>query len=131
MIIEKDLAKLLQQLLSGQSAQINLGGSITNLQFFESKLSLSTSVYFGGNFIPQSVRKCVLQKSPFNTNSIKGYLSIDENDFRIDLNYEEIVNPISYGRLVDLLEEFSWQAEEWRLFLDEHDKNDLVYIRAK
>lgn len=133
MIIEKDLRKLFHQLIHDDVAQILLGGSTITIRVFDhaSKLALSTPVYLGGNFIPKSVRKCLSQKAPFDEGWIKTQLSVDENDFKINLNYTGAVNDLNNQKFKDLLEEFSWQADEWRFFLDEHDKNDLIHVRVK
>jgi hypothetical protein len=133
MIIEKDLKKLFSQLIHSDSAQLCLSGSDVSIRFIDkaTKLSFATPVYFGGNFIPKSVRKCISQKAPFDQGDVRTFLTVDENSFQIHLNYLGSVEYLNHQLFVDLLEEFSWQAEEWRIFLDEHDKNDLVHVRVK
>ena len=130
---EKDLKQLFQQLYHDETAYLTVGGSEIAIRIFDnaSKLSLSTQVYFGGNFIPKSVRACVAGQSPFSQNSIKTSLQIDEDNFQILLNYLGKVDRLPSEFFCSLLEEFSWLAYEWRLYLDEHDKQDLVYLRVK
>lgn len=133
MLIENDLKKLFNQLANDEIAHIALGGADITVRIFEnsSKISLTSPVYFGGNFIPKSVRQCANQKPPFPPGAVKTYLSIDENAYQVYLNYSGLTSNLSNNKFKDLLEEFTWQAEEWRLFLDEHDKNDLVHVRVK
>lgn len=132
MIIEKDLKKLFQQLDHDDVAQITLGGNDIQIKIFDdaSKISLLTTVYYGGNFIPKSVRNGVSQKSPFNRVSIKTSLAVDEKKFQINLLYLGHLEHMNNQNFNRLLEEFSWLAHSWRAFLDEHDKNDLIRIHV-
>ncbi len=133
MILETEIRKVFNQLVQTDLAQIKVGGIDVLIRVFDnaSKISLSTPVYTGGNFIPKSVRNCLLQKSPFRSNLIKTSLSVDEGKFEIFLNYLGLLNTLNNESFKELLEEFSWLADEWRLFLDEHDKHDLVYVHVK
>lgn len=133
MIIEKDLRKLLHQLVKEDVAHIMLGGFDILVQTFDNstKISLSTTVYFGGNFIPLSVRNCLSKTPAFQQGHIKTTLSLDEEHYQVSLNYIGGLDHLNKRMFIDLLEEFSWIADEWRLYLDEHDKNDLIYVRTK
>jgi|688.fasta_scaffold03877_8 hypothetical protein len=121
------------QLAQGDIAQIELGGSNITIRVLDrdSTFSLTTPVYFGGNFIPKSVRHCLSQKAPFAKEGLKTQLSIDENNFKIFLNYLGSLDHLNGEKFKNLLEEFCWLADEWRFYLDEHDKNDLVHVRQK
>jgi len=131
MIVEKELRKLLHQLVKEEIAQIMLGGSEVTVHVFDNatKIALSSSVYFGGNFIPKSVRNSLNKTPKFASEHIKTYLAADEENFQVSLNYVGGLEHLNKRMFVDLLEEFSWLADEWRLYLDEHDKNDLVHVR--
>lgn len=132
MLIQSDLKKLFHQLVKEEIAHIELGGSNITVRMMDrtSTFSLATPVYFGGNFIPKSVRSCLSQKAPFATqSSIKTHLTVDEPNFRIWLNYIGSLDHMNGERLKEVLEEFSWLADEWRLKLDEHDRNDLIHVR--
>lgn len=133
MIIEKELKKIFNQLVHEDVAQISVGGFDIKIRVFDdaSKLTLSTLVYVGGNFIPKSVRLCASQKPPFPPASISTSLHLNEEKFEVDLNYLGRLDHINNQSFIDLLEEFSSIAEQWRLYLDEHDKNDLVHVRVK
>lgn len=132
MIIEKELKKIFHQLVKEEVAQIAIGGTDITIRVLDdaSKFSLSTAVYFGGNFIPKSVRNCVTQKKNLPEERIKTYLTLDEGSFKIYLNYVGSLEHLRTNGFGELLEEFSWSADEWRLILDEHDKNDLVHVRV-
>ncbi|MBA3815008.1 MAG: hypothetical protein H0X29_00495 [Parachlamydiaceae bacterium] len=133
MIIEKDLRKLLHRLINEEMAQITLGGSEVDIHVYDNatKISLSSPVYFGGNFLPLSVRKCLTQSPSFEKGHIKTELKLDEQTFQVALKYIGGLEFLNKRNFVDLLEEFSWLADEWRMYLDEHDKNDLVYVHVK
>ncbi len=130
--MNNQLKHLFQQLIKDDMAQIELGGSNITIRVLDhaSTFSLSTPVYFGGNFIPKSVRHCLSQKTPFPQTGIKTNLSIDEANFKIYLNYFGALEHLNGDKFRELLEDFSWLADEWRFYLDEHDKNDLVHVRV-
>ncbi|QLH37588.1 MAG: hypothetical protein HWD61_09770 [Parachlamydiaceae bacterium] len=132
MIIEKDLQKLFQKLDHDDTAKITLSGNDIFIKVFDeaSKISLSTTVYNGGNFIPKSVRNGISQKSPFNHVSIKTSLAVDENQYLVNLNYLGHLEQMNNQKFTHLLEEFSWLAHAWKAYLDEHDKNDLIRVRV-
>jgi hypothetical protein len=132
MLMQSDLKRLFTQLVKEEVAHIEVGGSKVTLRMMDrsSTFSLATPVYFGGNFIPKSVRLCLSQKAPFLKDAaIKTHLTVDELNFRIWLNYLGSLDHMTGERLNAVLEEFSWIADEWRLRLDEHDRNDLIHVR--
>ena len=134
MLIEKDIQKLLGQLSHNENIHLFVDGSDILVRFERDnlKLSLSTIVYNGGNYIPSSIRRCVSHKSFMPRSSINTFLSMNEHDFQISLNYlNQSPDSLSYRHFKDLLEEFGFLAEIWRNHLDENDKNDLVYVRVK
>lgn len=133
MIVEKELKKIFRQLLQDDIVRIDVDGYTTTIRIFDhgSKLSLSTPIYFGGNYIPKSVRNALTKGGTFPAVQIKAFPSIDEKNFEIDLNYLGRLNILSNESFRDLIEEFTELANEWRQFLDEHDKNDLIHVRVK
>ncbi len=131
MIVEKELRKFIHQLVKEEVAKINLGNSELTVHVLDNttKIALSSTVYFGGNYIPKSVRQCLTRKPSFEIDHIKTYHTLDEENCNITLNYLGGLAHLNKRMFVDLLEEFSWLADEWRLYLDEHDKNDLIHVR--
>lgn len=132
MIVEKELRKLLHQLIKEEVARITLGNTEMTVHVFDNstKISLSSTVYFGGNFIPKSVRNCLTKKPAFEKGHITTYLTTDEENYSIALNYVGGLEHLNKRMFIDLLEDFSTLADEWRLYLDEHDKNDLIHVRS-
>ncbi|NGX42092.1 MAG: hypothetical protein K940chlam7_00369 [Chlamydiae bacterium] len=130
MLLEKEIKRVLSELVQTDVAKIELGGSTITVQVFDhaSKVILATPVYFGGNYIPKSVRNCLKQKAPFDTLHIRTILDADEENFQITLKYIGHLEKITNVKFLDLLEDFSWLADKWREHLDSHDKNDLVHI---
>lgn len=133
MLVEKDIQRILNQLARGYPMEIACGNSDIMIRFLDdaSKLSLKTLVYRGGNYIPSSVRRCLSAKAPCPHASIRTFFTIDEPNYQIYLNYLGHPESISEEGFKDLLEEFDFLAEKWRVYLDEHDKNDLIYVRVK
>lgn len=132
MIVEKEFRKLVHQLVKEEIAQIMLGNTPVTVHVLDnsSKISLSSTVYIGGNFIPKSVRKSITHTPAFDRGIIKTSLAVDEDNFQVSLNFLGGLNHLNKRMFVDLIEEFSTLADEWHLYLDEHDKNDLIYIHV-
>lgn len=133
MLVEKDIQQILSQLASGDSIKIPFDGSDIMIRVIDeaSKLSLTAFVYEGKNYIPNSVRQCLSRKSPFFHPSILTFLTVDEQHFQVKLNYLGQAQPLDHHNFKELLEDFGFMAEKWRLYLDEHDKNDLIHVRVK
>ncbi|MDP1879481.1 MAG: hypothetical protein Q8K60_00910 [Parachlamydiaceae bacterium] len=133
MVVQKTIQLLLNQLVEGNPVKISIDGSDLMIRYFnpESKILISTSIYQGDNYIPGSVRHCINHKAPFSQMNMLTYISVDEKEFRIKLNYAGHEDFLSKENLTLLLEEFGSLAEKWRLYLDEHDKRDLIYVRVK
>lgn len=133
MILAKDLNKLFNSLLGEGIVQFHIGGSNVSAQLSEqnAKIFLKTSVYEGDHFIPKSVRKCAAGKLPFSGEWIETKIVFDEENFIIYLTHEAYTTNFNQTNFKDLLEEFSWQADEWRLYLEEHGKHDLIYVHAR
>lgn len=132
MIIEKEFRKLVHQLVKEEIAQFILGNSEMTVHVLDNatKISISSTVYFGGNFIPKSVRRCITQTPSFVRGQIKTSFLVDEENFRVTLSYLGGLAHLNKRMFVDLLEEFSSLADAWRVYLDEHDKNDLIYVHV-
>lgn len=133
MIVQKELKRLLKELSNRDSAELTLSFSPIRIRVCDngSKLALATSVYEGGNYIPKSVRQGIEAKPPFRPSAIRTFLKVDEDHYQVYLNYLGPLGHLNDLQLQEILEEFNEMADEWRLYLDEHDKNDLIYIHAK
>lgn len=131
--VNYNFQEVLNHLIHGNMIQLTFDQSNINVRFVEdaSKLSLSAPVYMGGNYIPPSVRRCLSHKFSMHRPSIQTFLSIDEQAFQINLNYLGEAEFIDHHEFKEIIEEFGSIAEKWRSYLDEHDKNDLVYVRSK
>lgn len=133
MLVEKDIQQILSQLAGGDSIKVPFDGSDIMIRIIDnaSKLSLTTLIFDGENYIPNSVRLCLSRKSPFFHPTILTFLTIDEQSFQVKLNYLGQAQALNHHNFKELLEEFGLMAEKWRLYLDEHGKDDLIYVRVK
>lgn len=132
MLVEKDLQKLFSKLTVDTAFHYDVEGFDVFLRALDqgTKLSLSTRVYFGGNFIPRSVRRCLSEKVPFPSH-IKTSFTVDEENYQIILNYIGYLSSLSRHEFREVFEEFLESANFWRDYLDEHDKHDLLHVRVQ
>ncbi len=133
MKVENEIDKILKKLLMSRQLEVELGDSTISMQVVDDgvKLLLSSQVYNGGNFIPLSVRHCVQNSKYKNRYALPTYLLVDEKKFQISLNYIGLTENLKAENFINLLNEFTRQADEWRHYLDENDRNDLVHIPVK
>ena len=128
---QKEMNKLFHELMTQKQGQVFLCSSDITLRVFDdaSKISLSCPVYFGSNYIPGSVREAIKKNPPFGAQfSIRTYFNVEEDQFRIFLNYRGSTEELNNSKFVHLVKEFEFVANEWKIFLDEHDQRDLVYV---
>lgn len=133
MLAEKEIERLISELIAAEIVHVDLNGSFITMKAFDnrSKLFLSTPVYFGSNYIPKSVRQCLGARAPFDSDQIRTNLKVDEDAYEVSLQYIGRIETINKDNFIGLLEEYCWLANRWREYLDEHDRNDLVYINAR
>lgn len=131
--VQYNFQQVIKHLMNGDIIQLTFNASDIHARYVEdaSKLSLSTAVYAGGNYIPASVRRSLSKKFLVSHPSIQTFLTIDEQAFQINLHFLGEAEFVDHHEFKEIVEEFSEIAEKWRVYLDEHDKNDLIYVRAK
>ncbi|KIC72117.1 hypothetical protein DB41_KU00130 [Neochlamydia sp. TUME1] len=132
MIIEQDLKKLFQKLDHDQVLHLEVNENELEIKVFDgaSKIFLTTRIYNGDNFIPKSVRNGIARKAPWSRASIKTFLSVNENQYRVDLNYLGLLQQMNAQSFALLMEDFARLAYGWRVYLDEQDQNDLIHVRV-
>lgn len=128
-----NLNQLIKQLDQREWGSIHYNGSdvVAKIHEDHSKLSLSTIVYQGGNYIPKSVRSCLQTRELVSQTSLKTFFSIDETQYQVQLHYVGSVERIEKEDFYHLMDEFCYLAELWRDLLDEHDRHDLIYIHQR
>lgn len=133
MLVKEEIQQLLHQLRRGNTVSIPFDDSIVIARFARdsSELSLSALIYNGNNYIPPSVRDCLSQKVSFLPPSMQTFFSVEEGSFQVTLHYLEEAEGITQEELQELVEEFGLIAEKWRLYLEDREKSDLVYVHVK
>lgn len=133
MVIQKNINDITSLLSTGNSIYITVANSNIQLKSFcdNKKIELKTDVYKGENYIPQSVRSSVSGKSMLKDLNAFSYLTIDEENYMVYLSSTSNLELLSEKDFVNELEDFSFQAEKCRIYLDERDKDDLVYVHVK
>ena len=133
MVLDKEIKDLLNHLLHHETVHLDLNGFQIQLEAShgQERLSLSTPVYQGTNYVPPNVRLCLKPGYSGPTGPIRANLSLDEEHYLISLHHVSGLKTLTSQNLVRLLEEFSGIAEEWRQILDDNDRRDLVYVRVK
>ena len=130
MLIEQELQRLFTELVQFDRTEIELGGEVVTITTFDngSKFLLSTPVFKGDDYIPQSVRRCLSEGLQISEVSIRSFPKIDEEQFVVYLHYLGVTSGLNPVKFKELLEEFAWIADEWRYILDEHGKRDLIHV---
>jgi len=130
MLIEQEVQRLFTELVQYDRTQIELGGEVVTITTFDNgaKFLLSTPVFKGGSYIPQSVRHCLSKGLQIGDGSIRCFPKIEEEQFTVYLHYLGVTRGLNPDRFRELLEEFAWIADEWRYLLDEHGKRDLIHV---
>ena len=133
MLIQSDIHKALNQLNSGDTAKLTCKGLDIAMRYIDdaSKLAVSTPIYFGGNYIPGSVRNSLSHSHFTSRSNLKTYLTIDEQHFQVNLNCLDQTENLNHSKLEKLLEDFGYLATKWRTYLDGQDKRDLIYIKVR
>lgn len=93
-----------------------------------SKLHLSTVVYRGDRYIPQSVRDASRFHLETPYRQIHTWLILDEELFQISLHHIGNFANIDVGELYEITAEFEDAASKWREIFEEKDRQDLVHI---
>jgi len=132
MLIGKEVKKALDQLNTGQAVEFVYEGSPVMARLVDdaSKLILSSTVYHGSSYIPKSVRNGITNKPPYSHPQIKTFLTIDESRYSVFLNYIGHSDSFDHDPST-ILHEFGQLAAEWRRYLDENDKRDLIHVKVK
>lgn len=132
MAASEELSQVISRLSKGEIVRVLLDHSPIFIRFLDdaSKIFLTTLIYKGDNFIPLSIREAVASKAPIFS-SLSACLTIDEENFQIHLNHVSLNSLPNTEKLKQLLEEFERLAEEWRAYLDERGRKDLLHVRIK
>lgn len=127
MLKEHPLQRVLRDLKRGERPRFTVEGQELTFTLAEpqSVLIVKTPVYSGENYIPASVRGSLPRKRVNHT-----YLSIDEDQYEINLQTEVGANDLTDREFEGLISEFCTEANQWRARLDDHGRNDLVYVRV-
>lgn len=133
MIVQNELLKLINNLCDHDLAAINIDGNsiVVRMVNDASKISLTSVLWHGNNFVPLSVRE-VVQNSQRLLNGFNGAkLILNEERSQVYLHYSEAIEELSHHQFTELLEVFSSQTTRWRRILDDNDKRDLIHIRIR
>ncbi|MCB1113583.1 MAG: hypothetical protein KDK62_02380 [Chlamydiia bacterium] len=130
MLSINELKSLITDLQQNKVTEFSLAGSVVTLKVSDSNkaINLSAPVYWGGNFIPISVREAIKKRPPFDDRVIETYLTLDDEAFQVILHYDgqaQAAKPEVFGALMD---EFGYLVDHWREWLDEKDRDDLVHV---
>lgn len=133
MVYQLPLTSIIHQLTTtGGKALVSIHGwPLTIERPISGELFISTAVYKGDRYIPPSVRNA-LSGDPFEgVSHLPTHVSLDEPTYVVTLHYDGYPEDLREETLTPLLDEFSWNAEQWWRYLDDHDRRDLVYLYIK
>lgn len=123
-----------RQLERRDKAQVHIYGNDIDVRLLEdgSMLLLSAAVYRGQDYLPLGIRTALQQgRLPhLYMELLPTYFTIHEESYSVFLNFTMSLED-KQPEIEALLEEFGREAAEWRLYLDEKDRRDRVYSKAK
>lgn len=130
--MENTLHSIIEVMRSQQQGVFSLHGWELAIAYSkEEGLSIETVVFQGQHFIPFAVRGA-LHSTPYSVqSSLRITPILDEEESRIIIHYTGNALDVSPMRFSAILEEFTWAAEQWWNYLDEHSRGDLVYAHVK
>lgn len=132
MITNDQLPGIIENLTEKCFAIVMIEGMLIRLSLLEDgdTLHLSTPVFYGDNYIPKSVKEALQSREVVSSELLKVSFRIDEDSYSVFLNCQGpwIGNIDS---VKEMLYEFSWLAEEWKQWLNEKGKGDLLPIYIK
>jgi hypothetical protein len=134
MLLEHDINRLLTDLFDKKKGEISLHGVPLSLrldEFAASKFHVTTPVFFGDNYIPNSVRTGLKENPAFTKHAIHTRFLVDEERYLVILQHSDILSGKTKTDLYHLLNEFSQLALDWIAFLDQRGKSDLVYVKSR
>lgn len=131
MVLQKGSIKAYEDFIKEDLELLFVSGSNVSLQEEdEETFVLSTPIYFGADYLPKSVREAAKKTPPFNLHqTLLTSIQIDEEQFRVYLTYSGASLDLAPEKFKVILSEFDYLAGEWRIYLDEHEKKDLVWVR--
>ncbi len=127
MLTEQRLQRVLQDLKQQKRSTMVVDGQELTITLIERQavLIVKTPVYSGDNYIPASVRGSLSRKKFNHT-----FFSIDEDQYEISLQAEVGTRELTDREFEGFISEFCTEATLWKARLDDHGRNDLVYIHA-
>ncbi|MBS0622841.1 MAG: type III secretion system chaperone [Verrucomicrobia bacterium] len=127
----ENVKRLYKRLLVTPAARGTVGRFDVEFQYMPTKgeLFCATAVFYGGNYIPLSVRQAVQSTGLFAASgSSEVRLFIDEIDYQVVLAYRSAWAVGDAEAFERILLDFLDLAEEWRRLLDEYGDQDLIRV---
>lgn len=133
MVYDLNTDRLAQELkLFGRGEILCYGGLVQGkISEAGDEVSLTALLFSGSNYIPHSIRSCLKVSPPMPVSAIITYITVDESEFEICLKWEGSSSLVDSHEFSSIVSEFGTIAEEWRLYIDENDRRDLVYANRK
>lgn len=129
MLLEWDAKRTLSHLVQTGSAEVELlGATVTMRLDSDNKIVLSATIFSGDDYIPPSVRQALGSDLPNGAATIRTFPKIDEALFTVYLHYFGVLSAVNLTDFKALLEEFGWLVDEWRRYLDDRGRDDLVHV---
>ena len=128
---EEILQRLYKRLQVTPMTRGTVGPFDLEIQYMPTKHELfyATSVFHGGNYVPDSVRGAVRETGVFaQAGGSDCRLFIDEVAFQVVLAYRVAWSTEDEKAFHSLTADFLAMAEEWRLLLDEYGDQDLIRV---
>jgi hypothetical protein len=132
MITDNQIPSIIETLMKDNSAVVAIEGMSMRLSLWNDGqiIHLSTPVYHGENYIPPSVKDAIKQPFAISSERFEASFKLDETTCFISLEslgtWAETAEDLKL-----MLYEFASFAEEWKNWLNEKGKGDLLPIYLK
>lgn len=127
-----NLSEIYNELKERSSTRIVVGGElyIGRLTDNGSQLRFTTMVYNKDDYIPQSVKKAVMEAYLLGELPAGIHINMMEDDGKVSMTYQGAFTSMSLKNFTEAFMLFLQESDEWRYRLHGLGNEDLVYVRV-
>lgn len=127
-----NLQEIYSDLVNRGTVRVVVGGElyIGRCMDNQSQVRLTTMIYAKDDYIPQSVRKAIMEAYLLGDLPAGFHIHVMDEDAKITMTYQGSFNSMSASAFSELFTLFLIESDEWRYRLDGLGNQDLVHVRV-